>query len=266
MLKPRLIPSLLIDENLHLTQTTQFKGRNYIGDPLNAAYVLSGYEVDELIVLDIDASKSKRSIPKNFVHALAHFTTVPLSVGGGISTLEDIQDILALGVEKVVLGNVLNKDLAFLEIAVNKFGSSTISVIINIDKDVNGNLIATLGSVNNNYKYMLEEISLAVEQAGAGEIIINNIALDGTKKGYDVEVMSRINSILSIPIVALGGCGKFKHIKSLLDQTLLSGVSAGSLFCYAPNSSHVLINYTEMNNLLKAYLEEIDFFEYENNF
>ena len=115
MLLPRLIPALLVDSNQHLVKTKNFKERHYIGEPLNSAFIFSGFEADELIVLDIDASPMKRSISFEFVEALANFTTVPLCVGGGVSNLDQIKKLLALGVEKVALSSNLNNNLKLLE-------------------------------------------------------------------------------------------------------------------------------------------------------
>ena len=113
MLKPRLITSLLVDSNQHLVKTTNFKKRHYLGDPLNSAYIFSGFEVDELLVLDIDASLEKRTISFDFVEALASFTSVPLTVGGGVSNLSQIKQLLSYGVEKVVLSSKISNNLNF---------------------------------------------------------------------------------------------------------------------------------------------------------
>ena len=123
MLRKRLIVSLLIDDDCHLVNTINFSKRKYIGDPLNAAYIYSHYEVDELLVLDIDATKGERCIPYEFVKALSNFTTVPLTIGGGIGKLDQIQHVLSFGVEKVVIGENIKHDFSFIKEASNKFGS-----------------------------------------------------------------------------------------------------------------------------------------------
>ena len=135
MLYPRLIPSLLVNSKQELVKTIRFKEENYLGDPLNAAYIFSGFEADELLVLDIDASKNKRCISFEFVKSLATFTKVPLTVGGGISNLDQIHDILSLGVERIALSNALSDNLNLLKQAANNYGSSSISVIINTFKN-----------------------------------------------------------------------------------------------------------------------------------
>ena len=178
MLKPRLVTSLLVDSSQHLVKTKQFYSRNYLGDPLNSAYIFSGFDVDELLVLDIDASKEKRTISYEFVNALSSFTKVPLTVGGGISEISQIEKLLSLGVEKVVIGNKLNRSLKFLEEAANQFGSSSISVIINVKYDLKQkSQVGFLGSTELSPGRSIESLAMDVQNAGAGELIINNIDL-----------------------------------------------------------------------------------------
>jgi cyclase len=259
MLTPRLIPSLLVDSHLHLVKTKQFGSRHYLGDPLNAAYVFSGFEVDELLVLDIDATAQGRSIPLKFVAALARFTSVPLTVGGGITTLEQIHDLLALGVEKVALSAVLTHDFSFLERAVDQFGSSTISVILNVQSQSNGFALAWCGRPDADGTMAgkpLEELTLACQRAGAGELVIQAVDRDGQRQGFAVSVLAKLNRDLCIPIVALGGCGHEGHISELLQASPLSGVAAGSLFVYAPDSQQVLLNYPLSHSWLQRQLPQ----------
>jgi imidazole glycerol-phosphate synthase subunit HisF len=250
MLRPRLIPVLLVDHQLHLVKTTVFARRNYLGDPLNAAYVFSGFEVDELLVLDIDATPQRRSIPLRFVEALARFARVPLCVGGGITSIEQIHDLLALGVEKVVLSAVLKGDFDFLQQAAERFGSSTISVALNISEPSVPNdsdlalAIASFGRPDaGDGGQPLLDLARACQQAGAGELVLNYVQRDGTRTGYAVSHLAALNRQLTIPLVGLGGCGSHCHIAELLAASPLSGVAAGSLFAYAPDSREVLLNY-----------------------
>ncbi len=243
MLQPRLIPSLLVDDDLHLVKTTSFGCRQYLGDPLNAAYVYSGYEVDELLVLDIDASPARRLIPLVFVEALARFTTVPLTIGGGIRSLADIQSLLSLGVERVVLGAVLEQDFEFLAQAAQRFGSSTVSALINMQRGRDGSPFGYFGRGGAGSGVPVCDLARACEAAGAGEVIVYDVDREGTRAGYDVPSFAMLNEALSIPLVALGGCGAEHHIEALLDAVPVSGVAAGSLFAYAPGSYEVLLNY-----------------------
>ena len=251
MLLPRLIPSLLVDSNFHLVKTRAFTNRNYIGDPLNSAYIFSGFEVDELIVLDIDASRENRSIPFDFVRALASFTSCPLCVGGGISNLDQMRHILALGVEKIAISESLNNNFKLLEEASNRFGSSSITVIINCYKDNFGLYQGSFGLPSRKLSKPIDVIAFECQEAGAGELIINNINLEGAKKGFDIPLMKSLNEQLSIPLVALGGCGKTQDIEELLLATPLSGISCGSYLIYAPNTSQVVMSYPDKSSWFK---------------
>ena len=255
MLRPRIIPSLLIDQNLCLIKTTRFSDRHYLGDPLNAAYVYSGYEVDELLVLDIDASTFNRLIPLAFVDALARFTTVPLAVGGGIRKLSEIQSLLALGVERVILGGALTHDLAFLSDAAGRFGSSTVSVLINVLRKPGGSLYGYFGRDGQQLAKPLAELTQACQIAGAGEVIVYDVDREGTRSGYDLSLYKGLNDILTVPLVALGGCGTMQDIKKLIDATSVSGVAAGSLFVYAPDSHEVLLNYPHASSAICKRLD-----------
>lgn len=255
MLRPRLIVTLLVDAELHLVQTTGFSQRRYLGDPLNAAYVFSGYEVDELLVLDIDATSQKRTIPLRFVEALARFTRVPLTIGGGITSLDQIHDLLAAGVEKVALGSALQHDFSFLQRACQRFGSSTLSVLLNVHHPGGAEAQACFGRPDAaSALHPLSQLALACEQAGAGELVLNFVARDGKRCGFDIPVLSALNDELSIPLVALGGCGAHAHIDRLLSATSLSGVAAGTLFSYAPETQEVLLNYPHSSTWLTQQL------------
>ena len=260
MLLPRLIPVLLVDDQLNLVKTTSFDHPHYLGDPLNAAYVFSGFEVDELLLLDIDASPQGRSIPFRFVEALARFARVPLCVGGGITKLEQIHELLALGVEKVALSSVLNRDFTFLHQAVDRFGSSTISVVLNcleppgISSDLSS-VLAFFGRPDDaNGSQSLLKRALACQEAGAGELVLNYVQRDGNRTGYAVSQLAALNRQLTIPLVGLGGCGTTSHLSELLEATRLSGLAAGSLFAYSPDTRQVLLNYPQTYQWLKEML------------
>lgn len=251
MLNPRIITSLLIDSNKNLVKTINFDNRKYIGDPFNASYIFSNYEVDELLILDIDASRFDKSISYDFVESLTNFTNIPLTIGGGIKDIDQIQRILSLGVERVVLSNYLNQNFNFLLDAVNEFGSSTISVAVNITKRNKNKYYGYFGAPNKYKKpYPLLDIIKMIEEVGAGELIINNVDKDGLMNGFDIPILEKINKYAHIPVVGLGGCGKKEHIKKLLNKVKLSGIACGSFFIYAPDSQEVLLKYIGINQFL----------------
>ncbi len=217
--------------------------------------MFSGFEVDELLVLDIDATPAGRCIPPAFVASLARFTRVPLTIGGGITSLDQIHDLLASGVEKVSLSAVLAYDFSFLERAARRFGSSTISVILNVASGSAGEApMASFGRPEAGHRAPLLSLALACERAGAGELVIHNVDRDGTRAGYDIPQLAELNQRLSIPLVALGGCGSEADIAALLAATPFPAVAAGSQFVYAPASRQVLLNYAPSHLWLQQHL------------
>ena len=243
-------------------KTRCFTNRVYLGDPLNAAYIFSEYLADELLVLDIDASKENRSIPIEFVAALSKFTNVPLAVGGGISQLAQVEAIIAAGVERVVLGSALSSSLEFLSDASRSFGSSSISVIVSYlspDHNSEGSPLPSffLSAFDPN---VLENIVLACEDSGCGEIIIYDIRRDGASSGFDIPLFSRLSSRLSVPLVVAGGCGSDDHIIDLLNNSCVSGVAVGSNFVFSPNSRQVLLSYPEKSSCLRLRINEPQLF------
>lgn len=244
MLRPRLIASLLVDQQLHLVKTNRFHERHYLGDPLNAAYVFSGFEVDELLILAIDATAHGHCVPLSFVESIARFTSVPLCVGGGLANLNHIHELLALGVEKVALSSALCSGLNFLEHASQQFGSSTITVVLNLCSNAAGEPLACFGRPSpSNPGQPLFTLARDCQLAGAGELVLYDSTRDGSRLGFDIPLFAALNDQLTIPLVALGGCGSHAHIQDLLRATSISGVAAGSLFAYAPWSQQVLFNY-----------------------
>ena len=252
MLYPRLIPTLLVNKNQELVKTICFNDRNYLGEPLNTAYIFSNFEADELLVLDIDASKNKECISLDFIKSLSTFTKVPLTVGGGISNLDQIHDILSLGVERIALSSSLNYSFELLNNSVNSYGTSSISVIINTFRNIEGKLMGCFGRPELSKKfYPINEVCRLCEDNGAGEIVINQIDHEGTRKGFDIKLMRDLNEELSIPLVALGGCGATHHISDLLKSTPISGIACGTFFVYAQDTSQVLLSYNSTSTWLK---------------
>ena len=250
MLRPRLIVSLLIDRELHLVKTQGFANRQYIGDPLNAAYIFSGFNVDELLILDIDASLEKRVIPGAFIKSLSYYTSVPICVGGGISSLHEVYELLSMGVERIAISHALDADFSFLSKCVQRFGSSTISVIINTSSSADLHYLGRFGRYGKDHSLL--QLAVQCQEAGAGEIIFHDRDREGLGMGFDADLFADLNNVLNIPIVALGGCGSSKHICDLLTNVPTIGVAAGSQFVFAPKTRHVLLNYPDTSDLFSS--------------
>ncbi|MFM7388325.1 MAG: AglZ/HisF2 family acetamidino modification protein [Bacteroidota bacterium] len=244
MYRPRLIPTLQLNGN-HLVKSKNFKNYNYIGDPINSVRIFNEMLADEIIFMDINASREKRTIDLTLIKNIAEEANMPFSVGGGIQSIDTIKELLANGAEKVILGNVVLNNPSFITKAVEEFGASTIAVCLDVKKKwfEGYKIYDHVRSITTPINPL--EIAISLEKIGVGEIIIQSVDKDGMMSGYDLELINSIASHLHIPIVALGGAGSVEDMKKLLDQTVVSGLAAGSMFIYKDRMQGVLINYPE---------------------
>ncbi len=215
MFRPRIIPVLLL-KNDGLAKSIQFKSHNYIGDPINAVKIFNDLRADELVFLDIDASRTGRLISLDFVKDVGEEANMPFAVGGGIRSLEDIHAIISAGAEKVVIGSAAVANPTFIREAADAFGSSTICVCMDVKrKYFSGQKVWTLNGTKAS-SYSPVEFAVRMEQQGAGELIVQSIERDGTMQGYDIDLVKSISEAVSIPVVALGGAGRMEHLKGSL--------------------------------------------------
>ena len=238
----RVIPCLLW-QNEGLVKTVKFKDPVYVGDAVNAIRIFNEKEVDELIFLDIDASKKKTEPDISLVKRIASECFMPLCYGGGVRTLQHIRNIVAAGVEKICLNTIAVEQPMFVKEAANAFGSSTIVVCIDYKKKLFGGDVVTSLSGQQKSKYDPVAFARMMEEMGAGEIVLNSIERDGTMNGYDLELLSRISEKVSISVIALGGAGTADHLKQAVQKTNISAVAAGSMFVFQGKHKAVLINY-----------------------
>jgi len=253
MFRPRIIPVLLL-KNKGLVKSVSFKNHRYIGDPINAVKIFNDLKADELVFLDILASKEKRTISLEFVKNVGEEANMPFAVGGGITTLEQIKSIIAAGAEKVVINTKASCDPDFIRSASENFGSSTIVVCIDVKKGflskeqtwiLNGRKPTGISPV---------EFAKKVEERGAGEIIIQSINRDGSMQGYDIDLIRKISEAVRIPVIALGGAGNIQHMKQAYTEAYANGLAAGSMFVYHGARNGILINYpdrSQIANLIK---------------
>jgi cyclase len=253
MFRPRIIPTLLL-RNLGLVKSVGFKDYKYIGDPINAVKIFNDLKADELVFLDILASKEKRVISLDFVSKVGDEANMPFSVGGGIRTIQDIRSVLRAGAEKVVINTFAVEDPSFIRTAADEFGSSTITVCIDVKKKIFGKQQVYIygGSKSTS----LDPVSFAIMmgEMGAGELIINSIDRDGSMEGYDIELIKTVSDSVTIPVVALGGAGKVEDLNEAVQNGHASAVAAGSMFVFHGPRRAVLINYPqpeELKNIFK---------------
>lgn len=250
MFRPRIIPVLLL-KNQGLVKSIAFKNHRYIGDPINAVKIFNDLKADELIFLDILASKEKRTVSLDFVKNVGEEANMPFSVGGGITTLREIQDIIAAGAEKVVINTKAVLEPDFIRTASGTFGSSTIVVCIDVKKKFMGNEQTWILNGSKPTGIRPVEFAMQMEERGAGEIIIQSIEHDGCMQGYDIELTRKICEAVKIPVVALGGAGNIQHMKQAYTEAFANGLAAGSMFVYHGSRNGILINYPDTEQLKK---------------
>lgn len=248
MFRPRIIPVLLLQGNA-LVKSKGFKDFRYIGDPLNAVKLFNDLKADELVFLDIEATKEKRTISTELVSQVGEEANMPFAVGGGIKNLDEIQNIIAKGAEKVIINTCAVENPKFIREASDNFGSSTIVVCIDVKKKFFSGEVVWRNSGSKSSKYSPKDFAKIIEENGAGEIIIQSIDKDGTMSGYDLDLVKEISTAVAIPVVALGGAGNLEHMIEAYKKGFASALAAGSLFLFQGPNKGVLINYIEKSDL-----------------
>jgi cyclase len=233
---------LLLNKD-HLVKSVKFSDYKYIGDPINAVRIFNDLDADELVFLDITASKENRLISLDFVKEVGEEANMPFSVGGGIRCIDDIQKIIAAGAEKVVIGHAATQDPSFVENACNTFGSSTISVCIDVKKDFWGKEKLCSLNAKKTHHFHPVEFARQMQNCGVGELIVQSVDRDGRMNGYDEELCKKIVSSVTIPVVCLGGAGSLNDLRMLYQTCSPNGLAAGSLFVFQGEQRGVLINY-----------------------
>lgn len=253
MLRPRIIPCLLIHKG-GLVKTVRFGTPKYVGDPLNAVRIFNEKEVDELMVIDIDASRYSREPDYKLIANLALECRMPLSYGGGVKTVEQFDRIISLGVEKVAVSSAAVDDPTLISRAAARIGSQSVVAVIDVKKS--GLLRkAEVVTLNATKRSSLDPTAFAIklQELGAGEIVLNNVDRDGEMMGYDFDLIDSLRNAISTPLTVLGGAGSLDDIQSLVSRYGIIGAAAGSLFVFKGKYRAVLINYPSIEEKLGIY-------------
>ncbi len=243
----RILPALLLDGG-GLYKTVRFKSPKYIGDPINTVKIFNAKFADELCILDIGAS-AKNRINYDLIGDIVSEAFMPITYGGGIKTLSDVESLFSLGVDKVAISGAAFVNPNLVKEAVNIYGTQSIITVIDYKKTFFKGYKVYVNRGNTNTSFDPIAYCLLMQDLGVGEIILQSIDRDGTFTGYDLALLSKASSILNIPITALGGASSYNDINELFNINV-SGAAAGSLFSFARNNrDSVLINYPQESDI-----------------
>ena len=253
MIKNRVIPCLLIRHG-GLVKTQKFANPKYIGDPINAIRIFNEKEVDELMVLDITASKEGREPDYYLIEQFAGECFMPLAYGGGICRVEQAQQLFAIGVEKICLQTAALKDLSLITRLADKFGNQSILVSVDVKKNWLGKPQLYAAAKGKSISQDWCDFLIQAVRAGSGEVVLNAVDHDGMMQGMDLDLIRRAAEAISVPLIAVGGVGSMADIKAAVDAGA-SAVAAGAFFVFHGPHRAVLITYPryeELNKLLNS--------------
>jgi cyclase len=245
---PRVIPVLLLHD-AGLVKTVQFKNPTYVGDPRNAVRIFSEKMVDEIALVDIDATPRNQPPRFDLVKEIVSEAFMPVAYGGGISSVEHAARMIALGVEKIVVNTHAVENPAFIEELATTLGSQSVVVSLDVNLTGVGSYQICTRSGRTTTRLNPVEFAKVAEGLGAGEILLNSIDRDGTMAGYDLDLVRSVSRAIRIPLIACGGAGSLADVRAVVTEGGASAAAAGSLFVFRGRHRSVLINYPEAGHL-----------------
>jgi cyclase len=240
-IRPRIIPCLLLRGN-GLYKTVRFKNPVYVGDPINTVRIFNEKEVDEVVLLDFEASRNGRAPDFEKIGEIASEAFMPMSYGGGVTTVEQAKRILALGVEKIILNSAAVETPGLVSELATAVGSQSVVVAVDARKNLFGRYQTTWKNTEKSKATHPVQWAQEVCALGAGEILLNLVDRDGTSQGYDLELIREMAAAVSVPVVACGGAASNKDLAEAL-KAGASGAAAGSMFVFHGKHRAVLISY-----------------------
>ncbi len=247
MRRVRVIPILLL-QGSGLVKTRKFSRGNYIGDPINAVKIFNDKEVDELSILDIEATKLDKSPNFSHIEDIVSEAFMPIGYGGGLKTLDDIKKAFDCGIEKVILNTVAFENTELITKAANIYGAQSVVVSIDVNKNLFGKKNIYISCGNKKINIELIDYIKRIEGAGAGEIVVTAIYKEGMQKGYDLDLIKTVSNSTNLPVVANGGANSIDDFVKAV-KVGASAVAAGSKFVYTGQENGILINYPSQKDL-----------------
>jgi cyclase len=248
----RVIPCLLL-KGTGLVKTRRFSDPTYIGDPCNTVKIFNDKEVDELILLDIDATPEARQPNFDLVREIVSEAFMPVAYGGGIRTVEDARRMLSLGVEKIVVCTAAVETPNLVCELADTFGSQSVVVSLNVKKTRWGNYHLVTHGQQNPTRHDPIEFAAEAERLGAGEIMVNSVHDDGMMNGYDIGLLRSVSQVVRVPTIACGGAGSLQHLLDAYTAGSVNAVAAGSMFVFHGKHRAVLINYPQQTILNEVF-------------
>jgi cyclase len=247
MLKHRVIPVILNSRD-GLVKTLNFSKPIYIGDPINTARIFNEKQVDELIILDIDRSKHNLGPNLQLIREITPECFMPVSYGGGIRNLTDVKNIFELGVEKVIIQDAIFKDINILDEIAKIYGSQSVLASINVYLDRNHKFYLYDSTQNRKLSLTLESMLENLKKSLIGEIMVTSFDREGTRLGFDLDLIKKVHNFMQIPIIAHGGAGKIEDLSDAI-KAGADAVAAGSLFVFYGSRDSILVTYPEYKNI-----------------
>jgi cyclase len=207
--------------------------------------IFSDKEVDEIVVLDIDASRKCRGPNYELVEEMSGEAFMPMAYGGGVRTLDQVRRLIRSGIEKVVINSAAVESTDVIRAAADVFGSQAVVGGIDVKKGILGGYRVVTKSATQESKIDLDEHIYNLVKAGVGEIFLNSVDRDGTMTGYDIPLIKSVARKVSVPVVACGGAGKVEDLMQAIREGCVSAVAAGSMFVFYGKHRAVLINYPQ---------------------
>lgn len=233
-----------------LYKTVKFKNPTYVGDPINAVKIFNEKEADEILLLDYTASVEGREPDYTKIAEIAGEAFMPMAYGGGIRNWDIAKKVFDSGYEKVVLNSILFSDISVADKIGAVYGSQAVVGCIDVKKNLFGKYKVYSHSGTKSTSHAPAEWAKQLEQAGVGEIVINNIDRDGTWDGYELDIVKEVSSKVNVPVIVCGGAGNFNHFESAIGAGA-SAVAAGSMFVFQKKGMGVLISFPTGKNLSK---------------
>lgn len=244
MIGPRVIPVLQIDEGGWLVKTRQYRSPRYLGDPINAVKIFNEKQVDEIVVVDIAASRSHHDPAYNVLADIASEAFMPVAYGGGLRSVEQARRVVNLGIEKVIVNSALFTEPAAVEMMAAELGSQSVVASIDVRRAADGALVTTSASGTQDEEEAVDVLARRAVSMGVGEILVSATDREGKREGYDLDAIRAVSSSVRVPVIALGGADSIQDFADALGAGA-SAVAAGSQFVFYGRREAVLITYPD---------------------